>query len=513
MGTTTSSAGQHVIRVSGMTCAACERRVTKAIERLDGVRTVTADARHGRVTLTGVPPTDDDLRAALDRAGYQLGAPRWFSHEPRVWGQTAAAAVAVAALITLAVESGITRWAPDAGLSGPVLAVLVGLAAGVSTCMALVGGLVLAVSAATTADGRPDRRGTVVSQLVFTAGRWAGFAIGGAALGAIGSAARLPDRVLGAGVLLAAVVMALLGVRLTGVSPRVSGWTPTLPRRWAARFGTGTARGSGADPGSGGGSGGPRLAGHRGAMLAGAGTFLLPCGFTQAMQLYAISLGSPVSAAVTMTAFAVGTTPGLLGLGLVGGLTGGRSAGGRSAGGTAGVGTAGVGTAGVGTAGVGTAGVGTAGGRTGRWWPRLVGVLVLSFAVINAGSGLRVLGVSAPWTGLGSPPALAAPTTVSPNVRVVNGAQVVTMTQSADGYTPADTVVWAGMPIHWTIDVTDGLTCSTSIRIPSLGVSADLPRVGRHVVELPALPVGNTPFRCVMAMYWGSFRAIPRPGA
>ena len=32
-------------------------------------------------------------------------------------------------------------------------------------------------------------------------------------------------------------------------------------------------------------------------LIVGAATFLLPCGFTQAMQLYAISLGSP--AAVT----------------------------------------------------------------------------------------------------------------------------------------------------------------------------------------------------------------------
>ena len=47
---------------------------------------------------------------------------------------------------------------------------------------------------------------------------------------------------------------------------------------------------------------------------AGAATFFLPCGFTQAVQLYALSTGSPVSAGLTMAVFAVGTSPGLLAL-------------------------------------------------------------------------------------------------------------------------------------------------------------------------------------------------------
>jgi plastocyanin domain-containing protein len=47
----------------------------------------------------------------------------------------------------------------------------------------------------------------------------------------------------------------------------------------------------------------------------GAATFFLPCGFTQAMQLLAVSTGNPLQAAVIMGAFAIGTTPGLLTLG------------------------------------------------------------------------------------------------------------------------------------------------------------------------------------------------------
>ena len=50
--------------------------------------------------------------------------------------------------------------------------------------------------------------------------------------------------------------------------------------------------------------------------LVGAATFFLPCGFTQAVQIYAISTANPLTAGLVMATFAVGTTPGLLALGI-----------------------------------------------------------------------------------------------------------------------------------------------------------------------------------------------------
>ena len=44
-------------------------------------------------------------------------------------------------------------------------------------------------------------------------------------------------------------------------------------------------------------------------VLVGIGTFFLPCGFTQSMQLYALSTGSFMQGAMTMSVFALGTFP------------------------------------------------------------------------------------------------------------------------------------------------------------------------------------------------------------
>lgn len=57
-----------------------------------------------------------------------------------------------------------------------------------------------------------------------------------------------------------------------------------------------------------------RLRNPRYAPIVGALTFLLPCWFTQSMQLFALQSGSPLSGALIMGAFAIGTAPVLFAL-------------------------------------------------------------------------------------------------------------------------------------------------------------------------------------------------------
>jgi sulfite exporter TauE/SafE len=285
-------------------------------------------------------------------------------------------------------------------------------------------------------------------QVAFNGGRILGFAAGGAVLGMLGSAFEIPTTVLAVGVLAAAVVMTILGVRLTGLSPRIAAWSPTLPGRWGRRA-----------------AGGAGSYTDWRALSAGAATFVLPCGFTQAMQIYAVSTGSPAQAAAVMAAFAVGTAPGLLGLGIA---------------------------------------TGAASAKGGSVALRFVGVVVLAFALVTAGSSLRTLGVELPSLG-GS-----TPTAVSSNVTLAGGTQTVTMTQLADAYSPADTTVYAGIPIRWVIESEAPYTCAAFLRVPDLGVRADL-APGTNTVDLPALDEGTTPFSCSMGMYSGTLTAIPPP--
>jgi copper chaperone len=59
--------------VTGMTCQHCVSSVTEEISEVSGVTAVEVDLATGSVTVTSDQPlADDDVRAAVDEAGYQL---------------------------------------------------------------------------------------------------------------------------------------------------------------------------------------------------------------------------------------------------------------------------------------------------------------------------------------------------------------------------------------------------------------------------------------------------------
>ncbi|WP_033257904.1 MULTISPECIES: heavy-metal-associated domain-containing protein [Kitasatospora] len=60
-----------VFAVDGMSCGHCEKTVSAGLAVLPGVTAVTADAKAGRVTVTG-DVDEAGVRAAVDEAGFVL---------------------------------------------------------------------------------------------------------------------------------------------------------------------------------------------------------------------------------------------------------------------------------------------------------------------------------------------------------------------------------------------------------------------------------------------------------
>ncbi len=472
--------------VAGMTCRSCEVRIAKYVGRLPGVARVTASAVAGRVTVeTSAPVSRAAIESAINRAGYEIGNTPWLAHDPKVWLTAAGGIFLVAAIAVVAQVSGITELASatgDLGSGGLLVALLLGLAAGVSTCAALVGGLVLALSASfgarRAAAGEPAAG--IATQmrpaLVFVFGRIAGYGLLGVLLGAIGSGVTMPPQVTAILMVVVAVVMTLLGTRLTGLSPRLAGWSPTLPMGLGARLGL-TEGGAGA------------YSDGRAAFL-GAASFFLPCGFTQAVQIYALSTGSPLFAGAIMAVFAIGTAPGLLAL-----------------------------------AGLPV----VVPGRARPTLLRLVGVVVIAFAVVNLGAGLRLAGFRVPGTAVapvaaaersgsnaGTAPGTAATgagAATAPGGSQPGGVpakQTLTTYQDAGGYSPGNVSIYAGIPTTWTIESSTVKTCAAFFVVPDLGIQMIL-KEGANTIELPALPAGTLAYTCSMGMYGGQITIVDRP--
>ncbi len=396
------------------------------------------------------------MERAIRLAGYDVGRPAWVERDRIVWADVAASAVIVGGIAFLATVFGpsdIGAGAGDLATGGLVVALLLGLAAGVSTCMALVGGLVLGLSASFEAASGPATRGLASRLrpgLVFVLGRIVGYGAFGAILGALGASIAMPARVTAILMVLVAIVMAILGTRLTGVSPRIAGWSPTLP--------TGVSRALGLGGGTGG-----RYSDGRAATL-GALSFFLPCGFTQAVQVFALSTGSPVFAGALLAIFAVGTAPGLLAL-------------------------------------AGLPAIVPSGARTSVL--RFVGVVVLAFALADVTAALRLAGVSLPSFGGGS--TVAAVGSVD-----ADGTQTLRMSQEAGGYSPNTATIYAGIPTRWVIDSKTTASCASSIVVPSLNISRRL-ELGPNTIELPALAKGTVYYSCAMGMFGGSITVVDKP--
>jgi sulfite exporter TauE/SafE/copper chaperone CopZ len=443
-----------VVPVAGMTCRACERRIERNIRALPDVKRAAASATRGQVIVQVTAPVPDaDIAAAIEAAGYSIGRTPWLSRDRGAWLTVGGAVAGLVAVVALATATGLGELAAGAGdirSGGLVVALLLGLAAGVSTCLALTGGLVLALSAAFEARRDPAVEPGVVARLrpsaVFVAARVVGFTILGMGLGAIGASVTMPPALTAVLMFAVAALMALLGARLTGLSPRVAAWSPTLP--------SGLARALGIHEGS-----AATYSDSRAAAL-GVASFFLPCGFTQAVQVYALSTGSPAIAGAILGVFALGTAPGLLALG-------------------------------------GLPAVMPAHLRPTAL--RVVGVVVVGFALLNGVAGLRLLGVA---------PDMGAPTVAAaPDVTFEDGVQVLRTYQVANGYQPAEATLYAGVPTRWIVESLEGGSCAIFMQAPALGLQVLLAE-GDNVIDLPALEPGRIEYTCSMGMYSAALRVV-----
>lgn len=451
---------ERIVPIEGMTCAACETTVTTAALELPGVRAARADRRSGRLTLEGERlPADATLDAALADTPYRVGARPWLSRDHTVWRDVTVATAVVAALAMAAYAFGLDErigtLTSGASAGSLALIALLGVAASVSTCMALVGGLVISLAASVGDDAR--RAARLRPHLAFNAGRVVGFAVLGGVVGWAGQGLQLSGTALAATMLVAALVMGVLGLRLTGASPRLAGWQLTLPGRWGTWARTGAGPSTVRED---------ARAGDLRAAGLGAASFFLPCGFTQAVQVYALSTGSAAAGAAVMAVFALGTTPGLLAAGAA------ASAARRSS--------------------------------TGRAL-RVVGVVVVAFALVTGAGAVTTL---APGLGFGG----LTPTERTANVADVRGAQEVTTVVEADGYSPEVSVVYAGENVRWRLEP-EWVGCASLITAPSLGLDSIDVLTGPATVEFTAGEPGTYAYSCAMGMYTGAFVVIDRPEA
>lgn len=432
--------------LSGTTCASCELLIERTLKQLPGVRRVNASHNEGTLTLIvndEATISQATIAEALQPHGYRLRNPKAPKDPLQLdLKRLGGAVIVIFALYVFLRKTGFLTYSPE--LEGPtsMLAVLgIGLVAAFSSCTAVVGGLIAGFSSARAKyQEHLSFTAKILPHLLFNLGRLIGFVVLGAAVGWVGQSLSLSTTANGLFVLIIALVMIMLGINLIGVFSRpVFAIRP--PKFLASRVNSLTESNNPFIP-----------------MLAGAGTFFLPCGFTQSMQLYALSLGDPKAAAITMGLFALGTLPALLGIGAL------------------------------------------TSSAKGAWLQKIsrgAGALIIVLGISNAQNGAALLDIRLPSR---QSEYAAAETPIN----VVNGEQVIKMrVTSAGTYEPSVLTVQAGTPVRWEVTGDNYMGCGSSLVLRAFGVSTNL-KPGPNVVRFTPTKTGSFTYTCSMGMFRGT---------
>lgn len=195
------------------------------------------------------------------------------------------------------------------------------------------------------------------------------------------------------------------------------------------------------------------------AFLIGTIIYLLPCGFTQAVQLYALGLADPLKSSFTMIVFAIGTLPVLMVIGLTSSLT------------------------------------------KSSFYPvfmRVIGILILIIGGYYFMNSLSLFGLN-----LNQRKVIAT----NANVTIEDGRQIVRMSVDSSGYHPNDFTLKKGLPVRWIINGDNVLGCQANFVVPKLNVQQTL-KSGENIIEFTPNETGEIPFSCAMGMFRGLFRVI-----
>lgn len=282
----------YTFHVSGTHCASCKIFIEDTLNEQIGIERASVDLKNETVSFdTTLNESQHKLAEMLTEKikhnGYTLSVEKKAKEKNNqgvIW-QALPIGLGFLILFFLLQKSGILNLGLGGEIS-PVTSFIIGLIASVSSCLAIVGGLVLSLSAKISQDNVSDTK----TFTLFHAGRLVSFAVLGGVLGAIGSAIGINftfTAILG---ILASVVMLLLGLNLVGVFEKNKIALPSGMFNFFRRIEHKTFT----------------------PLVLGFATFFLPCGFTQSMQVQALSSGSFMSGLIIMFAFALGTLPMLL---------------------------------------------------------------------------------------------------------------------------------------------------------------------------------------------------------
>jgi len=299
---------EHIYKVEGMHCASCEILIEKKLLDLQNIKSVDASTAKGEVIIEyeGGRPNPERLSRIFKEENYIFSDKsvdaKIISSEKKTNATLVAFNIAIFIIIAflLLQKMGIANFISLDSTSSLFAFLGFGFLAGMSSCAALVGGIVLSMSKQWNNLYSEDQSASKKLQphIMFNTGRVISYIVLGGVLGMIGSRLQISPQFTAFLIVAVSLLMVALGLQMLGVKAfrkfQVS--APKTATRYIADENN--------------------FQGKHMPFIMGALTFFLPCGFTITAQSLALLSGNVFQGALIMGAFALGTVPSLLFIGL-----------------------------------------------------------------------------------------------------------------------------------------------------------------------------------------------------
>ena len=276
--------------VKGMHCASCEVLVEKELLSIPGIVFADASLVRSSVNLEydKESPSLEKLNAKFEPLGYSFSKEA-FEEKSNGWKIPLIALSAIAIFLVIS-KSGLSSLINVSSESSLTAFFVFGFIAGISSCAALIGGLILSLSKKWLEDFGRGGGFTEKAKphLLFNLARLISLPLLGSMLGLFGEKMKMSPIVASIMVLFVSGAMLVLALQMIGIKAfqriRIA-----LPKSFSARLFKN--RNKFFEP-----------------FVVGFLTFLLPCGFTVVVEGFAVLSGNPLKGFLIMLFFGLGTT-------------------------------------------------------------------------------------------------------------------------------------------------------------------------------------------------------------
>jgi sulfite exporter TauE/SafE/copper chaperone CopZ/plastocyanin domain-containing protein len=432
---------ESVITIEGMTCVSCQNRIEKKLKETLGITNVKVSYSTGKANLTYEENIIDldKITKIIESLDYKVANSSEKVANKSNGTQILAVVIILFSVYTIINHMGglnIFNFFPVAE-EGMGYTMLFGIGLLTSLhCVAMCGGINLSqcVPQKTVENVKTGKFASLRPSILYNLGRVISYTVVGGIVGGLGSVISFSGEAKGLVQLIAGAFMVIMGLNMLNLFPWLRRLNPRMPKIFARKINQ------------------QKIKNRNSSLYVGLLNGLMPCGPLQAMQIYALSTGSPIKGALSMLLFSLGTVPLMFGLGALSSILSKKFT---------------------------------------HKMTSASAVLVVFLGIFMFNSGIGLSGIALPTIS-----SYAGNSSVA---QIVDGVQIVTTQLSSGRYEPI--TVQKGIPVRWTIQAPEGSIngCNNSIIIPKYDKEFKL-AVGDNIIEFTPTESGSVPFSCWMGM-------------